>query len=129
MATANIVGPVPVQQMLTPYAHHSQTRDAVTKGPVTRETKLATMYTGEQHANHDRLLASLTGLATPGIRCNFKMGLRGTPYPETDVKGAQGYDLYITYNRLVSILITQSNHECLMLIISLDDRSMCPPGV
>ena len=103
MSSTHRTGPVPVTvRTMTPYTHYTQLKDAVTKGNVTNSTKLATMYTGQQHAVHDDMLGSLTEIASRGARCGLKKGLGGTNYPETDVKGAHGYDLHITFNRLVS---------------------------
>lgn len=110
MSHARVEGPAPTTAApATDFTmHYVQVKDADTRGPVDEKTKLAAMYSFDQHARHDRLLESVTDIVQPAARCGLKTrnGDAYDSYPETSVPHVHGYDLYITYNRLVRIMHT-----------------------
>ena len=74
--------------------------DARTGGCITSSTELAALYTFKNSAIDNQLLKDLTGIAEPIVRCGIQID-GGSVYPPSQPKGKSGYDLYLTYNKLV----------------------------
>ena len=82
------------------YEHYSRIVCAVTKGKVSENTPLAALYTFTGAEIDNELLRNLTGIADPAVRCGLFLDNKAYP-PEKD-KSKYGYNLYLTYNKLVS---------------------------
>ena len=88
--------------------HHHRVKDADTTDAAGPLTRLATMYTFGHGHSHDEMLQNLTGVVEPAARCGVR--IRGERYlPETHEKDVWGYNLYFTYNRLVSLPPTSAS--------------------
>lgn len=83
----------------TPTTHHSNVRDAVTKGPVQPMTKIAALHTFGENLDHDILLRNFTRIAEPSVPCRIRVD-QGEWLPPTTAD-EHGFRLYVTYNHLV----------------------------
>ena len=84
------------------YEHYGKVVDGVTRDKVSENTTLDALYNFKDSSVDNKLLENLTGIAEPAVRCGLKLDGQG-PYPP-DRTHFYGYDLYITYNKLVSLL-------------------------
>ena len=83
------------------YNHHSKVVDAITKTPVTRDSKLAVLYIPGPHTASDRLLKNLTGISEPKIRIITARDSETAWLPQSSNDGQRGYDMHFAFNRLV----------------------------
>lgn len=87
------------------YNHLKLLVDGVTRGPITKETSLVTLYTGGQTSVDGRLLLNLTGIMEPKIPCQLvkpcnEEYTEAKLYPPSGVD--PGYSMKLTYNKLAS---------------------------
>ena len=78
--------------------------DALSRNSVTSSSQLAALYQFDDTDIDNKLLRNLTGIAEPSMRVRLAME-DGTLYPPKDSKDEDGYELYLTYNALVGLII------------------------
>jgi len=87
------------------YQHLPSLVDGVTKKEITRDTTLVTLYDGRDDGVDNHLLFDLTGIAVPAVPCQLLLaGGDGdaTVLPPTLSRREHGYEMRLTYNKLVS---------------------------
>lgn len=87
------------------YKHLPPLVDGVTKGQITASTTLVALYDYEDEAIENTLLRNLTGIAKPAVPCQLLLATGSLLPPSTATRG-HGYELELTYNKLVSRNVT-----------------------
>ncbi|KAK4499400.1 hypothetical protein PRZ48_009914 [Zasmidium cellare] len=80
-------------------AHHKHLEDALTKGPVTDKTDLATLHKFDPWEVDDPLY-SVTHVSKPSVRCTI-VSKHGTHFPPSEASGNRSYDLHFRFNKLM----------------------------
>lgn len=81
-------------------AHHKLLVDAVTKEAVNSQTDLAALYDFSDGSIDNGFLRNLTHISEPAVRCCLVTADQ-KQYPVSEVKDAHGYNLFLSFNKLV----------------------------
>lgn len=97
-----------------PYQHllSNLVVDAITRGEVNEDTKLAALYTLNDASVDNQLLLNLTTATSPAVLCQI-VGDDGTLYPP---RLNSSYRLWLTYNTLVSLVTSGSETHLLTIM-------------
>lgn len=106
--------------MADPYAHYQRVRDGVTREQVTKDTKLATLCDMAFHPNLNKFIG-----VTSSVACQISTD-DGRAFPQTTNSSIYGYDLTLSFNKLVGFLrdMLAQLSKC-----RTDLCSMCPHRV
>lgn len=83
------------------FGHFKLLTDAITKGKVTNNTTLISLYQYDRRGGDDTLLKNLTGIVAPKVRCRIENLDPAVPY-STMMAVNEKCNLRLTYNKLVS---------------------------
>ncbi|RMY58384.1 hypothetical protein D0863_12283 [Hortaea werneckii] len=82
------------------FGHFKLLTDAITKGKVTNNTTLISLYQYDRRGGDDTLLKNLTGIVAPKVRCRIENLDPAVPY-STMMAVNEKCNLRLTYNKLL----------------------------